>query len=53
MRAHGYPDWPDPTVRNGRILVGPGYIPAGVDVNSPQLHSTAKACRMFLPPGGP
>ena len=53
MRAHGYPDWPDPTVRNGRILVGPGYIPAGVDVNSPQLRSTARACRMSLPPGGP
>lgn len=53
MRAHGYPDWPDPAVRNGRVLVGPGYIPAGVDVNSPQLQSTAKACRMFLPPGGP
>lgn len=35
MRAHGYPTWPDPTVRNGLVL---NFIPCGIDTNSPQFN---------------
>jgi hypothetical protein len=42
MRTHGYPDWPDPTLRNGQINPG---TPANVDMNSPQFQAAQKACR--------
>jgi nicotinamidase-related amidase len=41
MRSHGYPNWPDPTVRNGLVA---NFIPPGIDVNSPHFQATAKAC---------
>lgn len=43
MRAHGYPQWPDPTVRNGLV---PNFIPAGVDVNSARFQAIAKSCAL-------
>jgi hypothetical protein len=50
MRSHGYPDWPDPQVVNGRV--GIGFPSSGIDVNSPQFQSAAKACGQPVPPGG-
>jgi hypothetical protein len=43
MRAHGYPHWPDPVMRNGLV---PNFVPPGVDVNSPQFQATAKTCSL-------
>jgi hypothetical protein len=50
MRSHGYPDWPDPRVVNGEV--GIGFPSSGVDFNSPQVQSAAKACGQPLPPSG-
>jgi hypothetical protein len=50
MRSHGYPDWPDPQVVNGRV--GIGFLSSGLDTNSPQLQSAAKACGQPLPLSG-
>jgi hypothetical protein len=50
MRSHGYPDWPDPQVVNGRV--GIGFPSSGVDVNSPQFQSAAKTCGQPVPPSG-
>jgi hypothetical protein len=49
MRAHGYPDWPDPQA-------GPGYNfqalpPSSIDTSSPQFEAAARACGVSLPPG--
>lgn len=41
MRAHGYPTWPDPTVKDGVV---PNFIPSGIDTNSPQFNRAAKTC---------
>ena len=41
MRAHGVPDFPDPSSSNG----GMGYDLSGVDTNSPQYQSAEQACR--------
>lgn len=46
MRSHGYPDWPDPEVVNGRV----GFPTSGVDVNAPQFQSAAKTCGEPVPP---
>jgi hypothetical protein len=48
MRAHGYPNWPDPQANS------PGaYFPSNVDFNSPQWHAAAKACGYSVnPPNG-
>lgn len=43
MRAHGYPGWPDPTVRNGQLVVP--APPAGIDQNSPQFQAAQKTCQ--------
>jgi hypothetical protein len=45
MRAHGVPNFPDPTA-NGL------QIPAGVATKSPAFTSAQRACRRFLPNGG-
>jgi len=50
MRSHGYPDWPDPQVLNGRV--GIGFPSSGIDVNSPQFQSAAKACGQPVPSSG-
>jgi hypothetical protein len=41
MRAHGYPDWPDPVMENGAPFT---QIPSGIDTNSPQFQSAQKTC---------
>jgi hypothetical protein len=48
MRAHGYPDWPDPQQGNGTNLQ---TVPIGIDTNSPQFQAAAKKCGVSLPPG--
>src|SRR5215469_15898071 len=50
MRSRGYPDWPDPQVLNGRV--GIGFPSSGIDVNSPQFQSAAKACGQPVPSSG-
>ena len=46
MRSHGIPDFPDPTVQDNAHEKGVGFsMPAGVDANSPQFKSAAKACQ--------
>jgi hypothetical protein len=49
MRAHGYPDWPDPQA-------GPGYNfqarpPSSIDTSSPQFQAAGRACGVSLPSG--
>ena len=48
MRAHGYPDWPDPQQGNGGNFQ---YVPTGADTHSPQFQAAAKKCGVSLPPG--
>ena len=47
MRSHGYPNYPDPIVRNGGAAVGLGF--GGIDQSSPRFHGAAQACRKFEP----
>jgi hypothetical protein len=47
MRSHGYPNYPDPIVRNGGAAVGLGF--GGVDQSSPRFHVAVQACREFEP----
>jgi hypothetical protein len=42
MRAHGYPDYPDPTDQDGGIVEP--TLPASIDTSSPQFQSALKAC---------
>jgi hypothetical protein len=42
MRAHGYPDYPDPTEQNGEA-VEPS-LPTSIDTTSPQFQSATEAC---------
>jgi hypothetical protein len=42
MRAHGYPQWPDPKVIDGRLT---NFVPSGIDVNSLRFQAAAKACQ--------
>jgi hypothetical protein len=56
MRAHGVPNFPDPSVKsNGnsvsvtiRMKAGPG----GIDPQSPQFQAAQQACRSILPKPG-
>jgi hypothetical protein len=48
MRAHGVPNFPDPSASNG----GMGYNLAGVDTHSPQYQSAQQACRSQQSAGG-
>jgi hypothetical protein len=41
MRAHGYPDYPDPIVRNGGVDQS---LPANIDTNSAQFQAAEKTC---------
>ena len=41
MRAHGVPDYPDPSTVNGGI----GYNLSGVDTGSPQYQSADRTCQ--------
>lgn len=42
MRAHGYPGYPDPDVKDGH-LVQPS-LPAGIDTSSPQFQAALQTC---------
>jgi hypothetical protein len=44
MRAHGYPDWPDPIINPDDV----GYLPPrGVNINdSPRLKAAGQACHL-------
>jgi hypothetical protein len=41
MHAHGYPEWPEPKVIDGRVAHG---VPSGLDVNSTQFQAVARIC---------
>ncbi len=49
MRAHGVPNFPDPTESNGGKAVG--FSGSGADPNSPQVQSAQKTCRDLSPFG--
>lgn len=42
MRAHGYPDYPDPVVQDGHLFRVP--VPSGIDTTSPQFQAAQNAC---------
>lgn len=42
MRSHGFPDYPDPDVRNGQLVPNP--LPTSIDVNSQQFMAAIKTC---------
>jgi len=42
MRAHGYPDYPDPIVQNGGIEEQP--LPSSIDTSSPQFQAVQQTC---------
>jgi hypothetical protein len=42
MRAHGFPDYPDPTEQDG-LFTRPA-LPASIDTSSPQFQSATEAC---------
>jgi hypothetical protein len=49
MRAHGVPNFPDPSASGG-IGITPG---SGLDPQSPAFQAAQKACGKLLPGGGP
>ena len=42
MRAHGYPEYPDPELQNGHLIEQP--LPASIDTSSPQFEAAQQAC---------
>jgi hypothetical protein len=44
MRAHGFPDFPDPDVQNGQLVPS---LPASIDASSPQFLAALKTCHPF------
>jgi hypothetical protein len=52
MRAHGFPDYPDPQPTGNGFTV---QIPSGFDPNSPQTQAALRACESLnvLPGGAP
>ena len=46
LRSHGYPNWPDPAVRNGQLFIPPP--PPGIDTNSPRFQAAEKSCHAAL-----
>jgi hypothetical protein len=42
IRAHGFPDYPDPDVQNGHLVPSP--LPSGIDISSPQFQAAVKTC---------
>jgi hypothetical protein len=49
LRTHGLPNMADPTTQGGGISL---RLPAG-GPNSPQFQAAQKACKAFMPGGGP
>jgi hypothetical protein len=50
MRAHGIPDFPDPTFGNNTVTFD---IPPNIDPNSSQAQSAEATCVKLIPPGLP
>ena len=42
MRAHGFPDYPDPVVQNGGVAEKP--LPSSIDTSSAQFEQAEKTC---------
>ncbi len=42
MRAHGFPDYPDPDVQNGRVDEQP--LPSSIDTSSARFLAAEKTC---------
>jgi hypothetical protein len=51
MRAHGFPDFPDPNARDSGG--GPFSFPPGFDPASPRAQAAGRACHLGLPQGPP
>ena len=49
MRAHGYPDYPDPSAQSGGIVSPP--LPSDIHTSSPQYQSAVQALRLIQPAG--
>jgi hypothetical protein len=49
MRAHGVPNFPDPSASGG-IIIGQG---SGIDPQTPAFQAARQVCRKLLPGGGP
>lgn len=55
MRAHGVPNFPDPTVSNsgnGSSITIHMSSGSGLDLKSPVFQAAARVCRSLLPGGG-
>jgi hypothetical protein len=46
MRAHGFPDYPDPSEQSGQVVEPP--LPTSIDTSSPQFQSATEACNASL-----
>jgi hypothetical protein len=42
MRTHGFPDYPDPVVQNGRV--GEQPLPSDIDTSSAQFEAAQQTC---------
>jgi len=42
MRAHGFPDYPDPDIQNGQTIEKP--LPSDIDTDSPQFEKAQNTC---------
>jgi hypothetical protein len=47
MRSHGVPNWPEPTLDQGRTVFDPQA--AGVETNSPQISAKMQQCEHVFP----
>lgn len=50
MRAHGYPDFPDPTFRDNTVRAD---VPSSIDEDSPAFNRAATTCTKLIPAGLP
>jgi hypothetical protein len=50
MRLHGFPDFPDPTIRGNNVKFN---IPSSIDANSPTFKNAEATCDRLIPPGLP
>lgn len=50
MRAHGVPNFPDPSAGGGGVHIGPA---AGLNPDSPAFQAGLAVCKKQLPGGGP
>ncbi len=49
MRAHGVPDFPDPTFSSGTVQLKNAGAPGGIDPNAPHFQAARKTCQSVLP----